>query len=72
MTIGSQGGHTARRHWNIILPKAGGSFGVIGDYLFRTQESFQFTNGMWGIFRVTPAAADTSCLSCIPPAPTSN
>jgi hypothetical protein len=72
MTIGAQGGHSARRHWNIILPKAGGSFGVVGDYLFRTQESFQFTNGMWGIFRVTPPAADPSCLSCIPPAPTSN
>lgn len=70
--IGTQGGHTARRHWNIILPQAGGSFGVSGDYLFRTQESFQFTNGLWGIFRVTPQSAPaTSCLSCIQPAPTS-
>ena len=58
MTIGTQGGHTARRHWNIILPSAGGSFRVAGDYLLRTQESYQFTDGLWGIFRVvTPGTA---------------
>jgi len=52
-TIGTQGGSTARRHWNIVLRKAGGLFSQPGDYLFRTQESFQLTNGLWGIFRVT-------------------
>jgi hypothetical protein len=52
MTIGSQSGHTARRHWNIVLPSAGGPFRVPGDYLYRTQESFLFTDGLWGIFRV--------------------
>ncbi|HJQ34624.1 MAG TPA: hypothetical protein VJ866_20755 [Pyrinomonadaceae bacterium] len=55
MNIGSQSGHTARRHWNIVLPTgAGGPFRVQGDYLYRTQESFLFTNGLWGIFRVGP------------------
>jgi hypothetical protein len=54
MTIGSQSGHTARRHWNIVLPSAGGPFRVQGDYMYRTQESFQFTNGLWGILRVGP------------------
>jgi hypothetical protein len=54
MTIGTQGGHTARRHWNMVLPSAGGVFKVPGDYLYRTQESFHFTSGLWGIFRVTP------------------
>ena len=66
MNLGTQGGHSARRHWNIILPNAGGGFGVTGDYLFRTQESFQFTNGLWGIFRVYKPV-DKSCLSCLPP-----
>jgi hypothetical protein len=33
---------------------AGGARGVTGDYLYRTQSSFQFDNGLWGIFRVTP------------------
>jgi hypothetical protein len=61
MTIGSQGGHTARRHWNIILPSAGGSFQQAGDYLMRTQESYQITDGLWGIFRVKPTC-DTACM----------
>jgi hypothetical protein len=52
MMIGTQGGHTARRHWDVVLRSAGGIAGVVGDYLYRTQESFQFTNGLWGIFRV--------------------
>jgi hypothetical protein len=30
MTIGTQGGHTARRHWNIVLPSAGEVFKVPG------------------------------------------
>jgi hypothetical protein len=54
MTIGTQGGHTARRHWNIILRSAGGGFRVTRDFMYRTQESYQVTNGLWGIFRVTP------------------
>ena len=54
MTIGTQGGHSARRHWNVVLQSAGGVFKVPGDYLIRTQESFQFTDGLWGIFRVQP------------------
>jgi hypothetical protein len=32
---------------------AGGARRITGDYLFRTQSSFQFDNGLWGIFRVT-------------------
>ncbi|MET0623676.1 MAG: Ig-like domain-containing protein [Pyrinomonadaceae bacterium] len=54
-TIGTQGGHTARRHWNIVLRSAGGAFSQPGDYMYRTQESFQFTGGLWGIFRVNAA-----------------
>jgi hypothetical protein len=50
--IGSESGIGPTRHVN-ILTKAGGAFAVPGDYLYRTQESFQFTNGLWGIFRVT-------------------
>ncbi len=33
---------------------AGGARRVAGDYLWRTQESFMFDGGIWGIFRVTP------------------
>ncbi|HEV2861060.1 MAG TPA: Ig-like domain-containing protein [Pyrinomonadaceae bacterium] len=56
-TIGTQGGHSARRHWNIVLRSAGGLFKQPGDYLYRTQESYHFTSGLWGIFRVTAPAA---------------
>ena len=42
-------------HYEVIpLNGAGGSFRVAGDYLYRSQESFQFDGGLWGIFRVTP------------------
>jgi hypothetical protein len=51
---GSQFGHGPQNHFDIIPQHgAGGAFGVTGDYLYRTQSSFQFDNGVWGIFRVT-------------------
>jgi manganese oxidase len=67
MTIGTQGGHAARRHWNVVLPSAGGAFKVTGDYLFRSQESFQVTGGLWGILRV---ASPTIITPPTPAAPT--
>ncbi|HVF55254.1 MAG TPA: hypothetical protein VM934_03840, partial [Pyrinomonadaceae bacterium] len=52
--IGSESGIGPTRHVN-ILTTAGGLFSQPGDYLYRTQESFQFSGGgLWGIFRVTP------------------
>ena len=59
-TIGTQGGHTARRHWNIVLRSAGGAFNQAGDYMFRTQESYHVTSGLWGIFRVTGTTTTTA------------
>lgn len=42
-------------HYEAIpVNRAGGSRRVAGDYLYRTQESFMFDGGIWGIFRVTP------------------
>jgi hypothetical protein len=49
--VGSISGIGATRHHN-ILTTAGGLFGRTGFYLYRTQESFQFTNGLWGFFCV--------------------
>jgi manganese oxidase len=48
---GSESGIGATRHVN-ILTNAGGRFSIPGDYLYRTQESFQLLDGLWGIFRV--------------------
>jgi hypothetical protein len=50
--IGSQSGIGPTRHLN-ILTKAGGLNSITGDYLYRTQDSFNFSSGLWGIFRVT-------------------
>ena len=52
--IGSESGIGPTRHVN-ILTQAGGLFNQPGDYLYRTQESFNFSyGGLWGIFRVNP------------------
>ncbi|HKX32026.1 MAG TPA: copper oxidase [Blastocatellia bacterium] len=49
--VGSQSGIGPTRHIN-ILTTAGGRFAVPGDYLYRTQESLQILDGLWGIFRI--------------------
>lgn len=49
--IGSVSGIGPSRHIN-ILTTAGGDFAVPGDYMYRTQEGFQFAGGLWGIFCV--------------------
>jgi len=42
-------------HYEVIpVNGAGGSRRITGDYLYRTQVSFMFDGGIWGIFRVTP------------------
>ena len=50
---GAQQGHGATNHMDAVLENgAGGARRITGDYLYRTQSSFQFDNGLWGIFRV--------------------
>jgi hypothetical protein len=50
---GAQYGNGATSHDNFLLKNgAGGKGGVEGDYLYRTFQSFQFDDGIWGIFRV--------------------
>ena len=49
--IGSYSGIGPTRHLN-ILTQAGGLTRVVGDFLYRTQDSFNFSGGLWGIFRV--------------------
>ncbi|MFI3221078.1 MAG: hypothetical protein QX189_18475 [Methylococcales bacterium] len=51
--MGSEAGIGAGSHLNLLLTNgAGGYYGTKGDYLYRDQASFQFDNGLWGIFRV--------------------
>ena len=37
-----------------LLVKAGGQYPIPGDYLFRSQASFVFDGGIWGLMRVLP------------------
>ena len=48
--VGSQE-HSAYEALNIVLPAAGGTFGVAGDYLYHSYMMEQ-NNGSWGLFRV--------------------
>ena len=52
---GMQYGIGPSSHYEVIpVNGAGGARRITGDYLYRTQESFMFDGGIWGIFRVTP------------------
>lgn len=54
MVVGGQGGLGTQTAENILpLYGAGGRFGVPGDYLYRDQASFAYTDGMWGVLHVT-------------------
>ena len=52
--VGAQEGMTAMNHFDLLLPHAGGRFGVAGDYLFQDSAAFGNYQGLWGILRVTP------------------
>jgi hypothetical protein len=53
--IGSYSGFGPTRHFN-VLTVAGGLRRKTGDFLYRTQDSFGFAGGLWGIFRVSLTA----------------
>jgi hypothetical protein len=42
------------QHYEIVIPSAGGSFAVPGDYLFRDHMGLGNAGGLWGILRVEP------------------
>jgi hypothetical protein len=48
-------------HYNILIPSAGGTNKVTGDYRYRSWTANQYQVGMWGLFRVGPALCTTSC-----------
>ena len=52
--IGGQESVTPAAHFDIVLPSAGGTNSVPGDYLYRDHGSFGNTDGLWGILRVAP------------------
>ena len=51
---GAQDGIGPTSHFTMVLPRAGGHFGVPGDYLVRDSASFGSWQGLWTLLRVTP------------------
>ncbi|MCM2334142.1 MAG: hypothetical protein NDI82_09350, partial [Anaeromyxobacteraceae bacterium] len=41
-------------HFELVLPSAGGSNGIPGDYLLHDRGGMGNLSGLWGILRVAP------------------
>jgi hypothetical protein len=41
------------QHYEIVIDSAGGSNGIVGDYLFRDHMGLGNAGGLWGILRVS-------------------
>lgn len=69
---GARMGLSAADRFDIILPSAGGTYAVPGDYLYRSFPGGDQMTGLWGIFRVgkplnTYSTSDTATGECLPP-----
>lgn len=68
--LGSRDGFGPGHHFDIVLPQAGGQNAVCGDYLLESFLPQQFTNGAWGVFRVsscTPGTPKVKLRAAVPP-----
>ncbi|HET8538634.1 MAG TPA: hypothetical protein VFL83_02060 [Anaeromyxobacter sp.] len=54
--MGAQDLFTAYSHFEFILPRAGGTNSVEGDFLLRDTQPLGNLGGLWGLFRVDPFA----------------
>ena len=68
--MGSRDNHGSSDHFDLVIPKAGGTFSRPGDYLYTTYLPADASSGSWGIFRVgnpsTPTGVCTSGASTEP------
>lgn len=57
--LGSRDNHGSSNHFDLVIPRAGGTFSRQGDYLYTAYLADQASLGAWGLFRVgnpgTPA-----------------
>jgi len=56
--MGSRDNHGSTDHFDLVIPKAGGTFNRAGDYLYTAYLPADASAGAWGIFRVLPPNAD--------------
>ncbi len=52
--LGVTSGYGVSSHFDVVIPSAGGTAKVAGDYIYRTWTADQFQVGFWGLFRVAP------------------
>jgi hypothetical protein len=57
--LGSRDNHGSSDHFDLIIPRAGGTSGRTGDYLYTAYLPDQALVGAWGLFRVFPSATGT-------------
>lgn len=55
MHFGANDSVTPMQHFDFLLPRAGGTDGVSGDYLLRDIGGFGVTSGLWSLIRVEGA-----------------
>ena len=70
--LGSRDNHGSSDHLDLVIPRAGGTFGKAGDYLYTAYLPDQALLGAWGIFRVgTPGtpAPNGRCQAAPAPSP---
>lgn len=58
--VGVTSGYGVGSHFDVVIPSAGGTARVPGDYVYRSWTADQFQVGFWGLFRVAPIAAPTA------------
>jgi hypothetical protein len=64
--IGSRDNHGATDHFDLLVDKAGGESGVVGDYLYTVFVPSQAQKGAWGLFRVVGADGSLGQVQLIP------
>jgi hypothetical protein len=58
---GTTTGYGPTSHYDVLIDSAGGVNKVAGDYRYRSWTGNQYQAGLWGLFRVGPAACTTEC-----------
>ncbi|HEX4965035.1 MAG TPA: copper oxidase [Thermoanaerobaculia bacterium] len=61
---GVTGAYGPTSHYDVVLAAAGGANRVPGDYLYRSWTANQYQAGLWGLFRVGPAACSPAPAGC--------
>lgn len=65
--LGSRDNHGSSDHFDLVVDKAGGTFGKQGDYLYTAYLADQASLGAWGLFRVGDPGTPQANGRCVNP-----